>query len=765
MPKVRSVARRVYRDASTLVKTSVCLALNDWNQIRSRRRLDAAGKDRLLDLPAVVEELGAPTFPKSRVRISLAGASRFLGNPNHRLSDFLDSVIRNIHDASSIEVLVAIDPDDDVTHFLNLKYNYKSKLNLRVVASPRRYGYEGLHHYEGLLFDRMSATSRMAFLFADDCIMTRMNFDLDLLDVDNAYKFDNLYFVHTNHSDRGQFLGDTSEEPLRLLWMLQAHGPHSHFPIISRGVIERAREALLKLPEDERRHWSPVANAWRSDCYIDVLSNYVKAAGSDRIRVLPMITLGHTNIHTPFHNTPDEFELYPSQRAFVTLLAGSTQSHLRDIAGSIGEVAVRTDAMYKPAYDGEIRLAITYPSENEKLTPAEYDHCCSLIDHYRGEKEQIDQYCRERGRDPAVYDRGGVWEESFADFLPSMILSKKYSNLNLMRLIGWQFSSYRLLDLSWVTEPAANEWFASFYHVGLPEFPENIDMIIKSSVNGNERLRDITKRVDHYIDSVDNRYLSSQPMRFGEIAAEYRGFMVNGDSHRYWGTMAVLYKAGILDHLEARIHADGVCRVMEIGPGYGGLAYELKRAFGDRLQFIAVDLVESLIFSSCYLTITLKEGAVYYQSEPEVDQNAGLVFVPSFRTPEFFEATPKIDLFINTISMNEMSVDQVDYYGRMISATMASDGLFVECNCNPERGGANRIDVKRCLAPHFKQRFDVVNTEMSADGDLVLWSNAISPAIVDAVTSEYGMREPIRGPDLSPMSPMLVLESAANQAA
>lgn len=765
MPKVRSVARRLYRDARTLARNSACLALSDWKQIRSKGRLDATGKDRLLDYPAVVEELGAPTFPRSKVRISLVGASRCLGNPNHRLAAFLDSVVLNAKDAASVEVLVAIDPDDDVSHFLGLKNLYKSKLNLRIVVGPRRFGYEGLHHYEGLLFDHMAAASRMAFIFADDCIITRGHFDRDLLDVDRRHKSDNIYFVHTNSSNRGPVLGDTAEEPLRLLWMLQAHGPHSHFPVVSKGVIRCAREALEALPAGERRRWSPLANAWRSDCYLDVLSTYVKAAGADRIHVLPMITVGYANVPAPHQNTPDRFGLSASNRAFVTLLATGTQDHLKAVAGQVAERVARTDASYEVLFDGSTRLHVTYPSENERLTPEEYDRCCSLIDHYRGEKGRLGQYCLDRGREPAMYDRGGVWQEGFADFLPRMIESKNYNNINFMRLIGWQFSAFRLIDLSWVTEPAPNEWFASFYRNGLSEIPEDIDHIIKSSVNVDRKFGGITRRLDDLIDGVDNKYLSGQPMRFGEIAASYRGFMVNGDSQRYWGTMAVLYRAGILAHLEAKIRENGVCRVAEIGPGYGGLAYQLKRAFADRLQFIAIDLVESLLFSSCYMTTVLQGEALFYQGEPDVSPDVGLVFVPSFRSPEFFGATPKIDLFINTISMNEMSIDQVDYYGGMISATMADDGLFVECNWNPELGGPNRIDVKRCLAPHFKQRIDLESTEMSTDGNLSLWSNAIPVAIVDAVAAEYGLWESIRGRDLPSLPANPVLVTTADQAA
>lgn len=749
MKLVRGLVRTLARDAKTVVRASFHTARDDLRQIRVKRSRDTNGRHVLLNKPSVIEQLEATVFPPSKIRISLIGASRRLGNPNNRLGVFLDSVLRNSYDAQRIEVLVAIDHDDDIEYFLSIKNSYLNRLNIRFIVSQRRFGYEGLHHYEGLLFAHMAESSRMAFLFADDCIITRMKFDTDLIKVDRKYKYDNLYFVHTNYTYRAEILGDCSVEIPRLLWMLQAHGPHSHFPIVSKGVIEAARMALYSLVDAERSDWSPLANSWRSDCFIDVLSAYVKAEGADRIEVLPMITVAKINIQVPFHYKPDRFGLSASNRAFLTLLAASTQSHLLTVARKIAATAMKTDSAVAESYEGAGIIRVVYPSQNDPLTAAEYAHCCSLIDHYSREKLQVAEYCQGRGRDPLMFDRGGVWQEGFADFLPKMLLSKNYDNINRMRLIGWQFSAYRLLDLSWVTEPAPNEWYERFYRDGLAELPKDIDLVIKASVDAIGKLQELTPRLDDYIDCLGNKYIHGQPMRFGEVAADYRGYMVNGDSQRYWGTVAFLHRAAILEHIESKIAAHGICRVLEIGPGYGGLGYQLKRSFGDRLQFIAVDLVESLLFSSCYLTTTLGEQAMLYQGETVIDQARGLIFVPAFRSPEFFEVTPKIDLFINTISMNEMSASQVDYYGRMISATMARDGLFIECNWNPELGGPNRIDVKTVLEAYFNDRLDCHNTEMAADGNLSLWSNGMPATIAKRVATEYDIHKRVGDRDLT----------------
>jgi hypothetical protein len=283
------------------------------------------------------------------------------------------------------------------------------------------------------------------------------------------------------------------------------------------------------------------------------------------------------------------------------------------------------------------------------------------------------------------------------------------------------------------------KWFQDLYNFKIKELPDDdyIDGFIKEAVNPWEKINEMTTALGRIIDGIDNKYLHSQPLYFGEVAGEYRGFMVNGDSLRYWGISAVLYRSKIFEYLERRIAEKGFCRVMEIGAGYGGLAYQLKKTFGDKLQFIAVDLVESLIFSSCYLTTTLPdEKALFYREEKEIGGEHGLVFVPTFRTPEFFGAITDVDLCVNTISMNEMTPAQVDYYGEKISKALAPEGVFYECNW-PAGYGPDRIEVKTSLALHFGHRLSIEKSEAAADGKLDLWFNALPPAIEAACKSEY----------------------------
>jgi hypothetical protein len=382
-------------------------------------------------------------------------------------------------------------------------------------------------------------------------------------------------------------------------------------------------------------------------------------------------------------------------------------------------------------------IEVILPSGNVPLSQAEFEHCCSLIDYYIAEKKQITPYCLAHGRSADLYDRGNVWEGPAVTRITDMLLSKHYNNVNRLRLIGWHFSSYRVFDLSTAvagTEP--NEWFRRFYNGEIKELPNDIDNTVTGSINASWRIGLLTEGLDKIIEHIPSRYLHSQPLKFGEIAGKYRGFLVNGDSQRYWSMTAVLYRTRILHYLERIIAERGFCRVMEIGAGYGGFAYQLKKIYGDKLQFIVVDLVESLNFSSCYLTTLLKNKPLYYKDEETISPENGLVFVPVFRSPEFFDAIRDIDLCINTISMNEMSPAQVEYYGDRISRTLSAEGVFFECNWATSVSHM-RINNKSYLAPYFRHRISLQKTEVSGDGDLDLWSNSPLPAIEEACRQEY----------------------------
>lgn len=119
----------------------------------------------------------------------------------------------------------------------------------------------------------------------------------------------------------------------------------------------------------------------------------------------------------------------------------------------------------------------------------------------------------------------------------------------------------------------------------------------------------------------------------------------------YTGTLASIEYAWMCSRLRP---AWPFRRVVEIGGGYGGLAYAVLRAFPET-RYTIVDFPELVRVQSYFL-------------EDYLDQ------VTFLRPGE--DVLGAVDLFINTRSMMEMDLDQVRWYLGMIRNRIAEEGHF-----------------------------------------------------------------------------------------
>jgi SAM-dependent methyltransferase len=150
------------------------------------------------------------------------------------------------------------------------------------------------------------------------------------------------------------------------------------------------------------------------------------------------------------------------------------------------------------------------------------------------------------------------------------------------------------------------------------------------------------------------------PAKFGEIGWLIDGAIVNHDTVAYAERLALLYTSGLLDQLIQKPD----CRVLEIGGGYGALAYYLKQAIPQMTYYI-VDIPESLVFSSIYLSALFESG---------------IHFVPNYEFPQLANSAGQFDLVINTLSMSEMTEQQVVEYCSGIQKIIGDSGKFFEQN-------------------------------------------------------------------------------------
>lgn len=122
-------------------------------------------------------------------------------------------------------------------------------------------------------------------------------------------------------------------------------------------------------------------------------------------------------------------------------------------------------------------------------------------------------------------------------------------------------------------------------------------------------------------------------------------------------------------------------RVMDLGSGWGGLAYFLRRILSES-HITLVDLPETFIFSMPYLMIADAQRTFYVpdrDGEPG-DPSAAASYDYSFYSPGILERFPDrfFDLIINTGSMAEMSQEQVRYYVAQIKRI--GKGAFYSVN-------------------------------------------------------------------------------------
>lgn len=127
-------------------------------------------------------------------------------------------------------------------------------------------------------------------------------------------------------------------------------------------------------------------------------------------------------------------------------------------------------------------------------------------------------------------------------------------------------------------------------------------------------------------------------------------------------------------------------RVLEIGGGIGMCAYHLH-AKTQIESYLIVDLKENLYLSSLYLSSLLPDRGLELH---EMDGGALDDFAPktlNFCFPGTIDRIhAKFDLVINSFSMHEMTLENVQTYMAWIGTVLADDGIFVSLNSHGKAG-------------------------------------------------------------------------------
>lgn len=173
--------------------------------------------------------------------------------------------------------------------------------------------------------------------------------------------------------------------------------------------------------------------------------------------------------------------------------------------------------------------------------------------------------------------------------------------------------------------------------------------------SGNQPLRGFIARRLEALDSLGLvRLRIPEGPELGGFGYEYEGGLYNLDTVKYYESLIAMERGGVL----AGLAQTDQTVVIEVGGGWGGMAYQLKSLF-PHIQYAIVDLPEVLLLSSTYLKAVFPMStSAFFSGEawPETD----FVFIPHWK----FSALPakSIQLALNSVSFQEMTEDQVRQY-------------------------------------------------------------------------------------------------------
>lgn len=282
-----------------------------------------------------------------------------------------------------------------------------------------------------------------------------------------------------------------------------------------------------------------------------------------------------------------------------------------------------------------------------------------------------------------------------------------------MRLYAQAFTGYQLATLALAEH---RPWVST-------RLPDNLDDFLRLCVGPPDEW---VFRYVSVANSLPENLRAAPPRKFGELGWLMDGAIVNFDTYSYLERLCLMQENGIFDHLN-ELADSRILRIVEIGGGYGGLAYHLMSIFGQKLRYGIIDIPESLAFSAVYCDTLFPDMHNRFINETgpfNLGKTPGFTFIPNTRYPELDTAGDEIDLVINTLSLSEMSDVQIEDYCLLVSKLLGTSGLFFEQNHQENHEGSGGIpnlhfkNLRRCSSVLLPGDY------VSRRGQANIWVNA-----------------------------------------
>lgn len=317
--------------------------------------------------------------------------------------------------------------------------------------------------------------------------------------------------------------------------------------------------------------------------------------------------------------------------------------------------------------------------DNYNLTPQQYARCIALVGGIQRLYDNAPAYTDRHGLDRSVALPGNEW----ASIVPVEGLNFRtaYNDINYLRLwapfIGFHLPILDRLDRRRFPNDGGEAFLAQLAQ----GIPEDIVDVLDRRLDIAERLEHLAPEYQKYVRNVPKQYVTTIPRMFGEIGIEIDGRVINPDALMAQSRINGLLASGVIAKLHGDISRRGRARVVEVGAGYGALAYALKSIFQEKLEYIVIDLPSSMYYATLYLS-QLFDGEGCYLLEPgdQVPEQFNFLFVANYLAGTLAESLGPIDLAINTMSFCEMSAAQVEFYAELFLQLLRPDGVAFDEN-------------------------------------------------------------------------------------
>ncbi len=367
-----------------------------------------------------------------------------------------------------------------------------------------------------------------------------------------------------------------------------------------------------------------------------------------------------------------------------------------------------------------------FSEETSTLTDDEFARACTVLDWSDEAITRRDAMAAEYPKSvPVILPDAGWHPESQPSFeldgtthnaqTSYRLLARRERDIvRKMRLYGHSFTGYQLatLDLAerrpWVSRKLPDDWDNTLrFLAGRPD-QSVLDYV---SVAG----------------ALPERLRARPPRKFGEIGWLIDGTIVSDDTQSYQERLCLMYENGLIDLLDRRLAERSPLRVVEIGGGYGGLAYHLMNAFERKLRYAIVDIPESLAFAGIYLSTLFPEldNVFVGESGPiELPDTPGFTFIANMDHGRLNLGGSDADLALNTLSLSEMSDAQIEDYCKAVSSWIGERGIFFEQNHQSNHQGPGNVPPRflkllhKCSSNLLSESFPMRR------GDANFWVNA-----------------------------------------